>query len=195
LTRAGSPDVQTQTSADGFYTLPVIAGGNYTVTANKSGFTFNTLSPFNNVSANVKNADFTASAAGSTLVFNTVAPAAGRTTGGQQLTLTGAFTNLSAVMIGGVAANINSSSASQVVVTTPAHTVGAVPIDLVPTSGSTYTKQNAFAYLPTVFTDDTLVAGVTTAKAQHILELRQAIDALRAVAVLTPAPWTDPTLS
>jgi len=36
-------------------------------------------------------------------------------------------------------------------------------------------KANAFAYLPTVFTDNTLVVGVTTAKAQHILELRQAL--------------------
>ena len=60
LTSAGQPNVQTQTGADGFYTLPVAAGGNYTVTATKSGFTFNTLSPYNNVTANVKNADFVA---------------------------------------------------------------------------------------------------------------------------------------
>src|SRR6266571_4951545 len=33
------------------------------------------------------------------------------------------------------------------------------------------------------------------AKAQHIIELRQAVDALRAMAGLGPAPWTDPTLS
>jgi hypothetical protein len=69
-----------------------------------------------------------------------------------------------------------------------------VDINLVPTSGSAYTKSNAFAYLPTIFTDDTLVPGVTTAKAQHIIELRQAIDAMRAVAGLQPAPWTDATL-
>jgi hypothetical protein len=65
---------------------------------------------------------------------------------------------------------------------------------LTPTAGNAYTKSNAFAYLPTVFTDDTLVAGITTAKAQHILELRQCVDALRAVAGFAPAAWTDPAL-
>ena len=39
------------------------------------------------------------------------------------------------------------------------------------------------------------MAGVTTAKAQHIIELRQAVDVLRAVAGLAPATWTDPTLT
>ena len=75
---------------------------------------------------------------------------------------------------------------------TPAHAVGAVQIDLTPTSGSLYSKANAFAYLPTVFTDNTIMVGVTTAKAQHIIELRQAVDAMRAVAGLAPAPWTIP---
>ncbi len=37
-------------------------------------------------------------------------------------------------------------------------------------------------------------AGVTTAKAQHLIELRQAVDALRAVAGLTAAAWTALTL-
>ena len=66
---------------------------------------------------------------------------------------------------------------------------------LTPTSGSPYTKANAFAYLPTVFTDDTLVVGMTTAKAQHNIELRNAVDSLRLVAGLGLAPWTDATLS
>jgi hypothetical protein len=42
-----------------------------------------------------------------------------------------------------------------------------------------------------VFTDDTLMAGATIVKAQHLVELRQAVDALRAVARLAPAQWTD----
>jgi hypothetical protein len=83
---------------------------------------------------------------------------------------------------------------SKITVTTPAHSVGAVQIDLTPTSGSGYSKANAFAYLPTAFTDNTLSLGVTTAKAQHIIELRQAVDALRAVAGLGPAPWADAAL-
>jgi len=80
-------------------------------------------------------------------------------------------------------------------VTTPAHALGAVDIVLTPTSGGTVTKTNAFAYLPTVFTDNTITVGQTTAKAQHIVELRQAVDAMRAVAGLTGAPWTDPALA
>jgi hypothetical protein len=46
----------------------------------------------------------------------------------------------------------------------------------------------------TIFTDDPLVAGITVVKAQHINELRQAINNLRAVAGLAPALWTDATL-
>ena len=36
---------------------------------------------------------------------------------------------------------------------------------------------------------------VTTVKAQHILELRKAVDAMRAVAGLSGAPWNDPALA
>ena len=39
------------------------------------------------------------------------------------------------------------------------------------------------------------MVGVTTAKAQHIIELRNAINSLRLVAGLGLAPWTDATLS
>ncbi|HKO45252.1 MAG TPA: choice-of-anchor Q domain-containing protein [Pyrinomonadaceae bacterium] len=133
------------------------------------------------------------------LSIDTLSPAAGRTSGGQQIQLTGAFANLSTVTMGGVSATWSytngAGDTSAITVTTPAHAVGAVQIDLAPTSGSPYSKPNAFAYLPTVFTDDTLVVGQTTSKAQHIIELRQAVDALRAVAGLSAATWTDPTLS
>jgi hypothetical protein len=65
----------------------------------------------------------------------------------------------------------------------------------VPTTGSNYSKPNAFAYLPTVFIDDTLTSGVTKTQAQHTIELRQAVDALRVVAGLQPAAWTDAPLT
>lgn len=132
------------------------------------------------------------------LLINSVAPPAGRTSGGQQIVLTGAFNGLSTVTIGGAGVSWfytnGPGDTSQITVTTPAHSVGAVQIDLTPTTGSVYSKANVFAYLPTVFTDDTLSIGITTAKALHIIELRQAVDAMRAVAGLGPAPWTDPTL-
>jgi hypothetical protein len=128
-----------------------------------------------------------------------VIPPAGRTSGGQQIKLVGSFANLSGVKIGGNSATWSYTNGpgdtSMITVTTPAHTVGAVNIVLTPTSGSPYTKTNAFAYLPTSFTNDTLVAGVTTAKAQHIIELRQAVDALRAVAGQVSASWANSTLS
>ncbi len=42
------------------------------------------------------------------------------------------------------------------------------------------------------FTDDPLQAGVTWIKAQHLSELRQAVNAVRALAGLTPALWHYP---
>jgi photosystem II stability/assembly factor-like uncharacterized protein len=131
-----------------------------------------------------------------TLGVDTVWPVAGRASGAQTLTITGELAGLSTVTMGGTpVAWSYAIGTSAIEFTTPAHAVGAVDIVLTPTSGSPVTRTKAFAYLPTVFTDDTLTVGVTTAKAQHILEIRQAVDALRAVAGLGSAPWTDPTLS
>jgi hypothetical protein len=45
------------------------------------------------------------------------------------------------------------------------------------------------------FTDDPLTTGVTTVKAQHLQELRQAVNAVRGVAGLTAATWTDASLT
>lgn len=129
------------------------------------------------------------------LAIDNVTPKAGRVSGGQAVTLTGSFAGLSSVSIGGNAVPWSyAGGTSAVTFTTPAHAVGAVSIVLTPTSGGTYTRGNAFAYLPTVFTDNTLTAGVTTAKAQHVSELRGAVDALRAVAGMPPAQWTESVL-
>ena len=133
------------------------------------------------------------------LRIDSLAPQAGRTSGGQQIKLTGEFAGLSTVTMGGSPASFiytnGAGDTSMITVTTPAHAVGAVDIVLTPSSGSTLTKTNAFAYLPTVFTDDTIMVDVTTVKAQHILELRKAVDAMRAVAGLSGAPWNDPALA
>ena len=146
---------------------------------------------------NAQNAVFTPRTNG--LKIDTMTALAGRSSGGQQINLSGAFAGLSSVTMGGAAASFfytnGAGDTSMITVTTPAHGVGAVQIDLTPTSGSVVSKANAFAYLPTVFTDDTIMVGQTTAKAQHILELRQAVDAMRAVAGLSGAPWTDPGLT
>ncbi len=42
-----------------------------------------------------------------------------------------------------------------------------------------------------IFTDDPLSAGVTTVKAQHLTEVRQAVNAVRVLAGLAAATWTD----
>lgn len=44
------------------------------------------------------------------------------------------------------------------------------------------------------FTDNPLVAGVTVIKAQHLDELRTAVNAVRATGGLSQATWTDPSL-
>src|SRR5207253_1399218 len=115
--------------------------------------------------------------------IDSISPPAGRTSGGQQIRLTGLFANLFTVMMGGTSASWfytnGSGDTSAITVTTPTHSFGAVQIDLTPTSGPVYSKANAFAYLSTVFIDDTIMVGQTTAKAQHIIELRQAVDAMR----------------
>jgi predicted outer membrane repeat protein len=133
-----------------------------------------------------------------TLTIDTISPPAGRTSGGQQIVLTGTFAGLSTVTMGGLAASWSYTNGpgdtSSITVTTPAHLPGVVQIDLTPASGGAYSKLNAFAYLQKVFTDDTLTVGQTTAKVLHIIELRQAVDALRAVAGLGPVMWTDNTL-
>jgi hypothetical protein len=129
------------------------------------------------------------------LSIDNVAPKAGRVSGGQQITLTGNFACLSTVTIGGVSVSWSyTSGTGGITFTSPAHAVGAVDLVLALSSGDTLNRSNAFAYLPTSFTDDPLLVGITTAKVQHIIELRQAVDALRAVSGLAPAPWTDLTL-
>ncbi len=58
------------------------------------------------------------------------------------------------------------------------------------------TLNNGFTYLAApVFTDDPLVAGATVVLAHHLLELRQSVDSLRAVAGLSAATWTDATVT
>ncbi len=138
---------------------------------------------------------FTLAVVAGGLIINSVLPPAGRVTGGQQIVLAGSFVNLTSVTVGGVAAAFSfANGTNALTVTTPAHAAGAVSIVLTPSAGLPFNKPNAFAYLPTVFTDNVLSVSVTTAKAQHILELRQAVDALRLVAGLAPAAWTDATL-
>jgi hypothetical protein len=62
-------------------------------------------------------------------------------------------------------------------------------------SGTVSAPSNADLATAIVFTDDPLVIGLTSIKAQHIAELRQAANAVRALANLGAAGWTDSSLS
>ena len=167
---------------------------NYSVGVNpNSGFRTGTITVAGQQFSVVQSATISA------LRIDSLNARAGRTSGGQQIILTGAFPGLSTVTMGGVSASWfytnGAGDTSAVTVTTPAHSLGAIQIDLSPVSGADYSKPNAFAYLPTVFTDDALMVGVTIVKAQHVIELRQAVDAMRAVGGLSGAPWTDAALA
>ena len=62
-------------------------------------------------------------------------------------------------------------------------------------SGGRSAYSNADFATAISFTDDPLVAGNTPIKAQHLTEIRQAINAMRATAGLAAASWTDPSLA
>jgi hypothetical protein len=60
-------------------------------------------------------------------------------------------------------------------------------------SGNRSNSSNNDMVTTILFTDNPLIAGVTTIKAVHLTELRQAVDAVRVLSGLTAATWTDPS--
>jgi len=117
--------------------------------------------------------------------------------GGTQIVINGAnFTVPATVTIGGNAANVVSVTPTQIVAITPVSIVGAAHVAVTLASSLTVIFAHGFMYLPTTtFTDDPLVAGLTIVKAGHILELRAAVNRLRAAALLSDFSFTDPILS
>lgn len=76
-----------------------------------------------------------------------LSPATGPEAGGSVVTLSGAhFVNGASVMFGGQAAVVNSLSGTQIVVTTPARSHGAVDVTVQNPDGLTTTLGNAFTY-------------------------------------------------
>jgi len=61
-------------------------------------------------------------------------------------------------------------------------------------AGATSAYSNVDLAIGIAFTDDPLIAGATPIKAQHVLELRQATNAIRGLANLGAAGWTDNSL-
>jgi chitodextrinase len=60
--------------------------------------------------------------------------------------------------------------------------------------GNTSDYSNLDLATTVIFTDDPLTAGVTQIKAQHVTQLREAVNAVRLAANLQAASWTDPSL-
>lgn len=61
-------------------------------------------------------------------------------------------------------------------------------------SGVTSNTSNSDLATTVIFTDDPLIAGQTVMKAQHITQLRTAVNAVRTTAGLSPATFTDSSL-
>jgi uncharacterized repeat protein (TIGR01451 family) len=61
--------------------------------------------------------------------------------------------------------------------------------------GGTSAPSNKDLATTILFADDPLTVGVTLIKAQHLTQLRQAVNAVRAAAALAASSWTDPTLT
>lgn len=138
-----------------------------------------------------------ASAQGGAPTVTAITPPAGPSAGGDGVTIRGSgFAPGATVTIGGAPArNIAVVDSGTITAITPAAAVGAASIVVTNSGGRSGTLLGGYEYLMVVpFSDDPLQPGRTALQARHVVELRQAVDNVRLVAGLTPAPWTDPTL-
>ena len=126
-----------------------------------------------------------------------ITPAAGPPAGNDQITITGAgFTPGSGVFLGGTRAlDAVTLSDTTIVANTPAAGgPGTVTVTVLTDNGSAVLP-DGYRYIGALsFTDDPLTATVTPVKAQHIDELRHAIDTVRFVGGQTAGGWTDDPL-
>lgn len=132
--------------------------------------------------------------------LDAITPNTGDRAGGTSVTITGAnFVPGMSVVIGGSAAtNVVVVNATTITARTPPHPAGSTSVEVLNPLGQSATLLNGFLYVKTIvpFTDDPLVAGVTTIKRVHLTELRTRIDALRArYGGLPPFAYTDPTIT
>jgi 5-hydroxyisourate hydrolase-like protein (transthyretin family) len=127
------------------------------------------------------------------LRVTSVSPAYGTTTGGTRMTINGAnFTPEGSVFIGNNAATIVSITSNQIVALTPPGTAGAAHVTVRLSPSLAVTLAQPFTYLPSAtFTDDPIVAGVTPVRAAHLIELRTAVNNLRAATFLPDYAFTD----
>ena len=123
-----------------------------------------------------------------------ITPKAGASAGARSVTITG--TNFQAgatATIGGTAAsNVTVVSSTQITALTPSHAAGAGSVVVTNSGGGSGTLTNGYTFMAaTVFSEDPLTQFVSTVKAQHILDLRNAVANLWLVAGLGSPTWTN----
>lgn len=128
--------------------------------------------------------------------INGISPAAGPPAGGTTITINGAnFTQAATVKIGAQPATIVSITPTQIVAKTPAGAIGPAHVTVTLSLYLGVTLAHAFSYVSAPqFTDPTLTAGASI-KAVHILELRSAVNSMRATASLSAFTFTDASLT
>jgi murein DD-endopeptidase MepM/ murein hydrolase activator NlpD len=127
-----------------------------------------------------------------------VSPAWGPLAGGTVVTITGTdfVVGQTSVTFDGLAAtNVQVAGTTSLTAVVPSHPAGSVDVVVATPVGSA-TLPEGFTYVAPLapFTDDPLTARATPVRVVHIVELRQAIDALRARSRLGATTWTDPTI-
>jgi hypothetical protein len=122
-----------------------------------------------------------------------ISPKAGASVGAKSVTITG--TNFQAgatVTIGGSSATSVVVSSTQITALTPSHSAGAGDVIVTNPGGGSGTLSNGYTFMAaTVFFEDPLTQFSSTVKAQHILDLRNAVASLWSVAGLGSPSWTN----
>jgi endoglucanase len=88
------------------------------------------------------------------------------------------------------ATNVVVVNSTTITANTPARPIGAVVVTVTNPAGAAGVLPDAYTYDP-AYTDDPIVAQVTVIKAVHLLELRDAVNAVRARAGLAPLVFGD----
>ncbi len=88
-----------------------------------------------------------------------------------------------------ISSNVSSTSFTDTSVTSV--TAYLYRVRAVDSSGNVSPYSNIDLATAISFTDDSLTAGTTTIKSQHLTELRQAVNAVRATAGLSQANWSE----
>jgi hypothetical protein len=123
-----------------------------------------------------------------------IGPKAGASAGGRSVTITGTnFQTGATVTIGGAAAtSVAVVNSTTITALTPSHAAGAGTVTVTNPGAAAGSLANGYTFMAaTAFTDNPIVQYSTTVKAQHVLELRNAIASLWSVGGLGTPTWAN----